>query len=382
MRLVATTPFLLTVAAHVGGCAPAIPQRSTADAAVSQVPAADVDVYVWRRRTSDALAASLAALPPSVARVRVLVEETGGRAPGLAEVDAGALGAAGRPVVAVWRIDGRALPEGDAAVDAVLARVRALRERGLSVVGLEVDHDCPTARLPAYDAWLRRVGPGIRADGLRLGITALPTWLDAPGAIEDLASAVDDLTLQVHAVRAPVLFDADQAARDVRRFAAAAGRAVDVALPAYDAVLDGVPVRTAPSDVARALGALRAPGSGARSFVFFRLGADDDVGAWSPRTVQALATAAPLVADVGVSFVSGAGGAVDVVVTNQGNVAARAPARIALDTAALGGAGADADGVASYQREGRALVSRARPSVRPGDRIVVGWLRPAYKGAR
>ncbi len=383
MRLAVTTSLLLTVVIGLGACALANPDQSNATAAASETPAANVDVYLWRRRSSDALAASLASLPPAVARLRVLVEESGGRAPGAAEVDAGALQRAGRPVVAVWRVDGRALPD-DGAVDRVRARVRELRERGVPIVGFELDHDCPTARLAAYVEWLRRAGPRIRADGLALGITALPTWLDATDLVTDVTAAVDDVTLQVHAVSAPTLFDARQAPREVRRFAAAAGRSIDVALPAYDAVLDGLPVRTTPDDVARALGALRLPGSGARRFVFFRLGANDDVGAWSPRTVQALATAAPLAADVSVSFAPGADGAFDVVVSNLGNIAGRVPARIALDPPELGvdAFGADADGVAGFQRDGPALVSHAHPRIRPGDRVVVGWVRPHAPGAR
>jgi hypothetical protein len=160
------------------------------------------DAYVWQRRWTGAVRDAVATAPSELAGLRVLTVDVDAAGPGWAEVDAATLAAAGRPVTAVVRIAGARLPAEVPMAD-VLARVAAWRAAGVEVVGVEIDHDCASAALPDYAAWLARHRPPAP---LRFSITALPAWADS-AALRAVAAAVDELVVQVHAVRAPALFE-------------------------------------------------------------------------------------------------------------------------------------------------------------------------------
>jgi hypothetical protein len=246
--------------------------------------------------------------------------------------------------------------------------VRRWQRSGVDVTGIEIDHDCPTSQLAAYAAWLAREKQQVPAP-LTLGITALPTWRNAPTALRALGVVVDDVTLQVHAVHAPSLFESAQALRDVRGFVRAIDRHINVALPAYSAALNGQRITADVDDVARTLAALNHIDAVQR-VVFFRLGAADDAGAWSTTTLRALVQGEPLVADVHASLRTGSDGALDVVLENRGVVEADAPARIGLHGDVQAG-----EGLRGYTLADHALVTGNFARIRPGDIVVVGWVR-------
>lgn len=56
------------------------------------------------------------------------------------------------------------------------AHAQAWRRRGSNVAGLQIDYDCPTARLPEYARWLEALGRQIEG-GAELSITGLGDWL-------------------------------------------------------------------------------------------------------------------------------------------------------------------------------------------------------------
>lgn len=350
------------------------------------------DAYVWQRQWTPAVAAALSQSADLVREWRVLAAQTDARGQlQSVAIDRAALAATHRPVVLVVRIDGQ-LSQWDA--DALLAQVVALRDtwKGAPLAGIEIDHDCGIARLPAYADFLarlrRELGP------TPLSITALPAWL-ASVELENVVARADEVVLQVHAVQSPRagLFDPPLARAWIDRFAARVGKPFRVALPTYGsrvswdgagrvvAVESEAPLLAggtesselvaAPADVARLLAGLRDdPPPGLTGIVWFRLPTAQDARAWSLPTWRAVMMGAPLQASLTAFFQPGAvPGAADVVLRNDSEVDVRLPTRIGLPASCL-----VADGVNGYAlayQDGRAFLRRERD----------GWLRAHYQRA-
>lgn len=335
---------------------------------LSCAPAAPLthDAYVWQQRWVPELARSVEELPAPLQGLRVLAGS--GRRHEPAAVDLVALAAMHRPVTAVLRVDGTATPP-DAAVAEVADVAERWRRQGVNVRGIEIDHDCPASRLADYARWLEGQRPAAR--GLRLSITALPSWSGAPG-LERLVAAVDDVVVQVHTVEAPVLFEAVRARRYLESWARATRHSFRVALPTYTAQLrDGTELSADPRELAAFVAGLRSrPVPGLTGVSWFRLGHEADARAWSTTTLAAVATGAALDARVSSRLVGSGHGTFDVIVENTGNADGRAPARLAL-----AGQVDVLEGVRGYMAEDGALVIRRPPAVAAGRQIVVGFVR-------
>ncbi|HVK77439.1 MAG TPA: DUF3142 domain-containing protein [Kofleriaceae bacterium] len=361
MRLAPSISIAFTLLA---GCA--------ADDATPVAPATLThEAYVWQRSWTGPVADAVAHAPAPLSGLRVLTVEldrTGAAA--WPAVDVAALAHAGRPVTAVVRLDGsRPLP--DLALAPVLDRIAAWQRAGVAVAGVEIDHDCATAALPAYAAWLERRRPPAP---LRWSITALPTWAGAP-ALPRVAAAVDELVVQVHAVRAPRLFDPDQARAWLDRFAAAiapAAAPLRVALPTYQVELDGARLAADPVEVAALVRSLeRRPIAAVRGVVWFRLPVATDRAAWPAPTLAAVIAGAPLAPAIEVRLVARGSDLHDVVIENRGALAGRWP-ELRVDGALaaadrLGGYTADASDPRRWSPPPRDLPA--------GDLAVVGWVR-------
>lgn len=357
------------------------------------------EAYVWQRVWDAALVQSIADSRDFVAGLRVLAlqRDAHGRVVE-PQSDLAALAADTRPVVAVVRIDGRA----DVADDAAdIARIAALAQRwrdaGVVVAGIEIDHDCATARLDAYAEWLVQLRAGLPAS-MRLSVTALPAWRAAP-ALARVIGAVDETVLQVHAVADPArgLFDRATARAWIAEWAKrSAQKPFRVALPAYGAALrldaDGdvlaveseQPLATAaaqvreivvdPRDVGALVRELQArPPPTLAGFVWFRLPRDGDRRAWRLSTLRAVVAGTPLAPNLRVTL-RASGGAFDVVATNDGTLDAELPATLRIVAACAAG-----DGVAGYRYEPGARVQFFRrdthATLRAGGERVLGWLR-------
>lgn len=368
-------------------------------AAVANAAATAADeVYVWQRQWDPALRAALAESRDFLGALRVLGLQRDGRG-GWVEpaVDVAALAADGRPVTLVVRIDGSA-PDWPAAE--LAARLKALLRRwdeaGVQAA-VEIDHDCASARLPAYAEALADLRGALPQR--RLSITALPAWSEAP-ALDALLAQADESVLQLHAVRSPAagLFDADLAQAWVERWARRVPppQRFRVALPAYGAHLkldagggiaaveseQVLPRRSAatrelrvdPRAVAAFLQTLRAqPPAAFAGVVWFRLPRADDRRAWALQTVRAVSLQQPLQAQVGVEQTAQAGGAIDLDLYNRGTLDAPPPRlRIAGDCSA----GDGANGYRLQQQNGnRYLSTDADVPLRAGGRRRIGWLR-------
>ncbi len=323
------------------------------------------DTYLWQRSWTGAVRASVAAAPRELRGLRVLMVELGAGDAVWPAVDTATLRDAARPVTAVVRIDGARLPAA-LSIDPVIARVDAWRAAGVDVVGVEIDHDCATAALPDYAVWLARARP---AAPLAWSITALPTWADS-AALADVAAAVDELIVQVHAVRAPRIFDGAEARRDLARFAAAVpSAALRVALPTYQVEVDGLLRRSPPAEIARFVRWLeRGDAPRVRGVVWFRLPVAGDRDAWPAATLSAVIRGERLAPAIAARLIV-RGAAFDLELTNRGTVAGPWPAlRLRGDVRAADLLG----GYVASPSDPRRFTPPAR-ELPAGATIVVGW---------
>ena len=357
------------------------------------------EAYVWQRQWTSELAATLQEARGDFAGWRVLALHSDRR--GVLQpiaVDLAVLAAARRHITAVLRLDGA-----DLAVDAAGAAaqlvdlVQRWRAAGVDLAGVEIDHDCATARLDGYADLLRSLRTRL-PPGLRLSITALPAWLDAP-ALDAVLAASDEAVLQVHAVRSPAegLFEAALAESWARAFAARSPHPWRLAVPAYGARIAfddaGAPlavdseaphrlaavrqeeVVVTPQAVADLLGRLRRkPPPGLAGVVWFRLPLPGDRRAWSLATVRAVAAGAPLRASFSLRQTPAPGGAVDLAVENRGAVDAPPPGVRVIGTDcraadALAGYRVSADGAGWHFARVDASVLRA------GRQRSIGWVQ-------
>ncbi len=328
------------------------------------------EAYVWQRDWSPELSRALPDAPTELGALRVLARERSGttRTPVDVAVDVEALARTGREVVAVMRVDGTAPLDG-ISLQEVAVHARAWRTRGVRVRGIEVDHDCATASLPAYADWLERERASL--EDLRLSITALPTWAASPD-VERLTSIPDDVVLQVHAVRAPSLFSPEEARGFVESWSKATRVPFRVAVPTYRIRLrDGTRLSAEPRDVSRFLAKLREqPVQRLTGVLWFRLGHRGDAEAWSLPTLTAVMRGEPLEARLTPRLVDVGGGTQDIVIENTGRVDADAPARLTLS-----GNLEVLDGVGGYAPRGASLVARTPPRLRAGERRGIGFVR-------
>lgn len=311
-------------------------------------------------------------------------------------MDVPTLVADARPVIAVVRLDGQ-LPALDLALaQAQIAQLLAdWQAAGLTPVGLEIDHDSASARLPGYADFLLKLRNAL-PQGLKLSITALPAWLDS-AQLPTLLQAVDSSVLQVHAVSDPrlELFDPVKARQWAERWSRVSDKPFYLALPAYGVALlpdsGGAPV--VESEVPLARGGERRelladpqqladlarqlrekPPTHLAGLIWFRLPLPGDRRAWSLTTLKAVARGDTLAGQWQVELRE-QGGLYDISLVNAGNLDQPLPARVTLNVAQCDAA----DGLNGYRLHyaQRQLVftDQARPRVAAGGRRALGWAR-------
>jgi hypothetical protein len=356
------------------------------------------EFYVWQRIWSPQVRTAIVQSADISQGWRVLAAEA--REDTLLEamaIDWEALENTHRPIVAVVRIDGslslaRATP--------LIAQLRVLARQWArhNVQGLEIDYDCPTARLSTYAQFLTalRATPKLPP---HLSITALPAWLDAT-ALSSVLALVDEVVLQVHAVRAPRfgLFDEALARRWIDALDRRTVQPFRVALPDYGARVatdaDGKVVAVEaevprliggtsaedlmadPSAVAKLLRDLRErPPWHLKGFVWFRLPTDADERIWSLSTLRAVLSGAPLAGRLDAVATPGEfAGASDIVLINNGPIDLPLPRTIALAPGCHA-----ADGINGYGLRvtaARLSLDRLQFGLLPAHhRQIVGWMR-------
>ena len=204
------------------------------------------EAYVWQREWSPTVRDSIAQAR-DLAGLVVLAAEVDFRqgAPRTIRfpLDAEALKGVGRPVGAAVRV--HTFP-GRFADDPKLVRylqdlVRDVtaeaRTKGLALAEIQMDYDCPEAKLEDYRGLLTSLRR--TAAPVPLTVTALPAWLRGRRAFRTLIEAVDGYVLQVHSLEPPespgqeIVLTQARAARAWVEDAARFGRPFRVALPTY-----------------------------------------------------------------------------------------------------------------------------------------------------
>lgn len=213
-------------------------------------PPIEQAVYVWQRQWTPAVRTAVGRLAAHDLSLMILAAEAAAREGTLVctpiAVDWPAVAAAGRPAWLVLRADvslaGRLADRRDATAAQVLGlyargALAAAREAGVALSGLQLDYDCPTARLADYAAFLAALRKEL-PEATPLAITALPDWLDRPWFVP-LVTGLDHFVLQVHSLEKPAtindpvhLCDSRKAAEWIDQ-AGGAGTAFYVALPTY-----------------------------------------------------------------------------------------------------------------------------------------------------
>ncbi|OOG15547.1 DUF3142 domain-containing protein [Pseudomonas sp. C9] len=360
-------------------------------------PPLDQQLYVWQRQWTPAHDAALQDSRADFSTLRVLAlqafPQAGWRR---ARIDPDLLKRDGRPLIAVIRLDGqlKALDQ-----DEVTAQIQQVlgdwQGQGLTLSGVEIDHDAGVARLPAYREFLTHLRAVLPAT-LSLSITALPAWLDS-AELPALLSAVDSSVLQVHAVSDPRLglFDPDQARKWARGWSRITIKPFYLALPAYGVALlpgaSGAPVVESevpleqggerrelladPLQLRTLATDLRAdPPAHLAGLIWFRLPLAGDRRAWSLTTLGAVARGDTLDSRLSVKL-SAQDALYDISVSNQGNLDSAWPERVTL--AVQGCEGADAlAGYALHQSADLLTFTRLRDGrIAAGGQRAIGWAR-------
>jgi hypothetical protein len=385
------------------------------------------EVYVWQRKFSAEVAASLAAFQPDIDGCCVLAAEVtwiNGRMyvtrPAIAY---GPLLKLGKPIGLALRIgafsgsfdkaDATARKLGELAATLIADAASA----GLAITELQVDFDAAESKLAGYGAWLSALREVIELSRTRLVFTALPAWLKQ-AEFARLARAADGFVLQVHSLEKPTQPDAPftlcepERALAWARQAGAVGVPFRVALPTYGYVVAftsegkflalaaegpspawprGTQLRVvraeavAMSSLARTLAAT--PPAHCTGVIWFRLPIATDGLNWDAVTLSTIlrggVPARRLIADVAWPE----RGLAEIMIVNRGETTELLPARIdvrwpadarILASDGLGGffletRGGEAQGII------RAADVAAEASIAPGRKRTIAWLRFAHE---
>ncbi len=354
------------------------------------------DAYIWQRRWSNAVLSAVKESASSIRVWRVLAAEAGAQA-GLTvfAVDRRALREAGRPVIAVIRIN--ALSEKFATASVAVAS--EWQKDGVPVSGIEVDFDCAVSRLAAYQDFLHQLRARLPR-GMTLSITALPSWLGSSNLPQVLAE-VDESVLQVHSVMSPSkgLFDRTTAYKWAQEWSEISTVPFRLALPTYWSRVSwnedgrvvsieseagrygtegtGREIVVEPKEVAALLADLRrAPLRHLTGIAWFRLPTAADQRAWSSQTWRAVMLGEPLPASPPVvRFGNDDSGARNVYLRNEGGVDAKLPAHVSI--AGQGCEFADSMPPYSVMRQPGVVEFglRSDSMLRSGEERLIGWVR-------
>ncbi len=360
------------------------------------------DAYIWQRQWNPSVVVAMQQSSDLIRVWRVLAatSDSHGHIQPVA-VDWAALTRSKRTVIPVVRIEGQlTLWEADTLSDEILNVLALWQAYQLPIAGIEIDHDCATARLPAYAVFLMRLRKRLDK-AVALSITALPTWLSSSHLAEVL-KPVDEVVLQVHAVQNPRagLFHSQQARRWIEDWSQHHMTPFRVALPTYgsrvswrtDGLLHAVESETSllaggygatellasPTEIQVFLSELeRRPVPRLRGVVWFRLPTAEDRRAWSLATWRAVLSRQSLQALVEVEVhESNTGGMQNLVLVNRGEVDAELPRQVLLPNACT-----LADGINGYalkHNDGGLFLQRIQEGLlRSHRQQLIGWMRCA-----
>ncbi|MCU7246328.1 DUF3142 domain-containing protein [Pseudomonas koreensis] len=364
-----------------------------------EAPRLDQQLYVWQRQWTPVHEPALRDSRADFSTLRVLALQAFPQAGwSRARIDSPLLKSDGRPLIAVIRLDGQLKTlDQDQVSGQILQLIADWQGQGLTLAGVEIDHDAGNARLPDYAAFLTHLRSALPAT-LPMSITALPAWLDSP-QLPALLATVDSSVLQVHAVSDPRrgLFDPQQAQRWAKAWGRISEKPFYLALPAYGVALlpdaGGAPLVESevtlerggqrrelladPQQLSRLAQELRADRPAhLAGLIWFRLPLANDRRAWSLTTLRAVARGDALSGQLTVAF-SEHEGLHDIRLENSGNLDQPWPARVTLKARSCDGADALA-GYSLQQSPDLLTFTRLRDGRLPaGGQRAIGWARCA-----
>ncbi|WP_130906598.1 DUF3142 domain-containing protein [Pseudomonas sp. Sample_16] len=362
-----------------------------------EAPPLDQQLYIWQRQWTPSHEAALRDSRADFSTLRVLALQAFPQARWhRALIDPELLKHDGRPLIAVIRLDGQLKSLDQNEVTLQIQQVLSdWQTQGLTVAGLEIDHDAGNARISAYREFLLHLRTVLPVS-MPLSITALPAWLGS-AELPALLAAVDSSVLQVHAVSDPRrgLFDPDQARQWTNAWSRITKKPFYLALPAYGVALlpndGGAPVVESetrierdgkrqelladPQQLSQLAAQLRNdPPNHLAGLIWFRLPLANDRRAWSLTTLRAVSRGDALHNRLTLSFTEHQG-LYDVSLINQGNLDSAWPERITVAVQGCDGADALA-GYALQQGPDLLTFTRLREGrIAAGGQRAVGWAR-------
>jgi len=204
------------------------------------------EVYLWQRLWDESVNQAVMSQGESFEQMLILAAEIDWRlktnSATIIQPDFEALGSSQTPIGLVIRVPHFPKPSVDLAlhknqlISLAGTLIDRYSEQGIEISEMQLDLDCPDARLEHYIEWVKDLREAI--EPMPFSITALPSWLNEP-SFSELIDSVDHYVLQVHSIQPPthreealVLCDPYQARLAVER----AGRwqtPFRVALPTY-----------------------------------------------------------------------------------------------------------------------------------------------------
>lgn len=279
---------------------------------------------------------------------------------------------------------------------------------GLRVGELQVDFDCPEAKLDGYRTWItaikRRIAP------TPVVITVLPSWLKRK-EFRALAAEAGGYVLQVHSLEKPSRIDAPMTLCDpaaARRAVERAGRIgipFRVALPTYgyrvafdprgkfiglgaeaasDIQQNQIQTLELCSDPIAMAGLVRTwttdRPSSLMGVIWYRLPSTDDTLNWRWDTLQKVIDGRDPVGKVVATVRETEGCLFDVELANCGDADTRMPNRVVLRWRDADLIAVDSLGGFDHQARANEVIFEAPENVAghrlaPGDHLPVGWLR-------
>ncbi|MCL1089636.1 DUF3142 domain-containing protein [Shewanella profunda] len=229
----ASNPNEITASPNASVTVKAAAEATTLRAPLSQ------QVYIWQRQWRPANQTALVQSQGAFQGLRILALQAHPKPNGAdiwfeVAVNHAWLQADPRPKTAVVRLDGQFTHLNDKEVINKINKVLAnWQAKGTHIVGIEIDHDSASSKLPAYHKFLKKLKAQLPAE-LKLSITALPAWLSSAD-FPALLTSIDELVLQIHSVSDPRrgLFDAAQGWQWVQQLSNMSTVPYLIALPAY-----------------------------------------------------------------------------------------------------------------------------------------------------
>lgn len=199
----------------------------------------DHHIYIWQRVWTPSIDSSIMHSRSEFPVLHVLVSEMepGGRIIDI-NPDYSFLVSNTIKIIPVFRIDGHSPDSSwESVISHIETVVRKIKEKNVTIQGIEIDYDCADSKLSYYAVVLCKIRQLIDSS-LTLSITTLPSWINKSG-LSQVLKEVNYSILQVHSVMGPEkgLFDDKSAFNTIIRYNSITPVPFRVALPAYGSLI-------------------------------------------------------------------------------------------------------------------------------------------------